>query len=222
MTLETCRQFYNASAGHPMTDPQDPRSFFAVERIYKQLKAEITSGLRVLDLGCGAGRYAYAMEEMGAIPVGIDCASIPLRYANSLRAVRNSRAGFVEGDVCRLPFAADSFDLVLLPGNNIVEYSYEDIDSLASQIALVLKKGGKFCLMANDIFLQQKGSFPENYCVSTGKIVHTNTIPDKGPYEMHVWFWTLAFVKHVIGRHLKLQKEEQVNEKGFWLVFCRN
>jgi SAM-dependent methyltransferase len=222
MTLEICKQFYNASEVPPTTDPQNPRSFFAVEPIYKQLQGEIRPGLRVLDLGCGAGRYAYAMEEMGAVPVGIDCASIPLRYANSLRAVRNSRAGFVEGDVCRLPFAAGSFDLVLLPGNNIVEYSYEDIDSLASQIALVLKKDGRFCLMANDGLLERKGAFPDNYCVSTGKIVHYNTIPDKGPYEMHVWFWTLAFVKHVISRHLKFLKEEQVNEKGFWLVFGRD
>jgi ubiquinone/menaquinone biosynthesis C-methylase UbiE len=222
MTLEICKQFYDASEVPPTTDPQDPRSFFAVERIFKQLKEEITSGLRVLDLGCGAGRYAYAMEEMGAIPVGIDCAPIPLRHAHNLRAVRNNRAAFVEGDVCRLPFVESSFDLVLLPGNNIVEYSYDDIDSLASQIARILKKGGKFCLMVNDGLSHQKGSIPDKYCVSTGKIVHNFTIPGKGSYEMHSWFWTLAFIKHVIGRHLKLLKEEQLNEKKFWLVFGRD
>jgi ubiquinone/menaquinone biosynthesis C-methylase UbiE len=38
-------------------------------------------GARVLDLGCGAGEFATALREAGAMPVGVDVATEPLRRA---------------------------------------------------------------------------------------------------------------------------------------------
>ena len=37
--------------------------------------------MRALDLGCNAGRFTFAMEDMGAIATGIDFAEIPLRFS---------------------------------------------------------------------------------------------------------------------------------------------
>ena len=96
--------FYNAAGVTPKNDPASPDSRFAVRRLQTVLAAEITPGARALDLGCNAGRFCFAMEEMGARPVGIDHAAVPLRHARSLARDRRSRCRFVEGDLHRLPF----------------------------------------------------------------------------------------------------------------------
>jgi len=75
--------FYNASAVTPQNDPVSSESAFAVDRIRNQLEQVIEPGMEVLDLCCGAGRFSFAMEEMGATVTGVDCATIPLDYANS-------------------------------------------------------------------------------------------------------------------------------------------
>jgi 2-polyprenyl-3-methyl-5-hydroxy-6-metoxy-1,4-benzoquinol methylase len=45
------------------------------------LLAHVRSGARVLDLGCGAGEFATALRDAGALPVGVDVAREALRRA---------------------------------------------------------------------------------------------------------------------------------------------
>ena len=113
------RKHYNAAGVHPTTDPDNPRSRFAVERYEDYLPKLIKPGMRALDLGCNAGRFTFAMEGMGAIATGIDCAEIPLRHAKEVAQKRKSRCRFNIGDMAALPYKANSFDLALLPQNNI-------------------------------------------------------------------------------------------------------
>lgn len=63
------------------------------------------AGLRVLDLGCGKGRFARRLQERGARVVGIDLSSAMLAEAAGLNRVR--------GSARRLPFRSASFDAVL-------------------------------------------------------------------------------------------------------------
>ena len=85
------QKHYNISGVHPTTDPDNPRSQFAVDRYQNHLPKLIKPGMRALDLGCNAGRYTFAMEEMGAIATGIDFAEIPLRHAKEVAQKRKSR-----------------------------------------------------------------------------------------------------------------------------------
>lgn len=57
---------------------------------------------RVLDLGCGKGRFADRLEEAGATVVGLDLSAVMLRESTLDRRVRASAR--------RLPFASASFD----------------------------------------------------------------------------------------------------------------
>ncbi|WP_165073684.1 class I SAM-dependent methyltransferase [Paludisphaera rhizosphaerae] len=62
-------------------------------------------GLRVLDLGCGKGRFARALQNHGAIVTGIDVSTAMLAEAQGIDRVRGSAR-------C-LPFSDASFDAVV-------------------------------------------------------------------------------------------------------------
>ncbi len=62
-------------------------------------------GMKILDLGCGKGRFAKALQAQGAIVAGIDLSAAMLAEAEGLAAVR--------GSVRSLPFLSGSFDAVI-------------------------------------------------------------------------------------------------------------
>lgn len=215
------KRFHNAVGITPRNDPDNQESYFAVDRIRTQLEREITVGSKVLDLGCGAGRYTFAVEKMGAVSTSIDYARIPLEYARQLAVERSSQATFIEADVHDLPFRDATFDLALLVGNNIVEYSYDDIDRLARQLRSVLTFGGKLCLGMRDGVVQWSGGdrTPDGYEISTGLIKSQHDIPNHGPLPYQTYFWTVGFAKHIVSRHLELLREEALEQGRYWLVF---
>jgi SAM-dependent methyltransferase len=68
------------------------------------------SGKRVLDVGCGAGRFAEVALGCGARLVALDYSSaVDACYANHSH---DPRLEVVQGDVYRLPFKPGSFDFV--------------------------------------------------------------------------------------------------------------
>jgi ubiquinone/menaquinone biosynthesis C-methylase UbiE len=68
---------------------------------------------RLLDLGAGTGRIGWPFVEAGDDYVGIDLSGGMLRVFADRRA-SGRRAILVQADGCELPFAAASFDAVLL------------------------------------------------------------------------------------------------------------
>jgi SAM-dependent methyltransferase len=71
------------------------------------------SGLRVLEVGCGAGAQLWYLAHEGHRPVGLDFAPAALDQARDRLAAEDVRVPLVRGDARRLPYAAGSFDLVL-------------------------------------------------------------------------------------------------------------
>lgn len=65
---------------------------------------------RVLDLGCGFGRWTnYVSETAGCAAVGVDYAVGGARLGARL-AGPSARSAFVAGEITALPFADDTFD----------------------------------------------------------------------------------------------------------------
>ena len=217
---DATQKHYNAEGVHPTTDPDDPRSQFAVDRYENHLSKLIKPGMRALDLGCNAGRFTFAMEDMGAIATGIDFAEIPLLHAKKVAHKRKSRCQFNIGNMAALPYKANSFDLALLPENNVY-LSYQTLENLSVQLKQILSDNGIFVVIMHDELVKGAGeeTLPERYDVQTGLMGGSRTIPDKGTYASPWYFWTVAFAKHIVEKHLPLEEGEQIEENRFMLVF---
>ena len=219
--FDATRKHYNAAGVHPTTDPDDPRSQFAVDRYKDHLPKLIKPGMRALDLGCNAGRYTFAMEDMGAIATGIDFAEIPLLHAKKVAQKRKSQCQFNIGDIAALPYKENSFDLALLPQNNVY-LSYQTLESLTVQLKRILSDNGVFVVIMHDELVKRAGeeTLPERYDVQTGLIGGIRAIPDKGVYANPSYFWTIAFARYIIEKHLPLEEVEPIEKNRFMLVFC--
>ena len=219
-TINAIRRMYNASGVHPTTDPDDPRSQFAVDRYKDHLPKLIKPGMRALDLGCNAGRFTFAMEDMGAIATGIDFSEIPILHAKKVAEKRKSRCQFNIGDMGSLPYKENSFDFALLPQNHIY-LSYQTLENLSFQLKRILSDNGIFVVIMRDELVKraEEDAFLDRYDIQTGLMGGNITIPHKGMYAYPSYFWTVAFVKYIIEKHLRLEKVEQIEENRLMLVF---
>ena len=209
-TFDAIQKHYNAAGVHPTTDPDNPRSQFAVERYEDYLPKLIKPSMRALDLGCNAGRFTFAMEEMGAIATGIDFAEIPLRHAKKVAQKRKSRCQFNIGDITALPYKENAFDLALLPQNNVY-LSYQALENLTVQLKRILSDNGLFVVIIHDGLVKNAGeeTLPERYDIQTGLVGGIRAIPDKGVYANPTYFWTIAFARYIIEKHFALEDIEQ-------------
>jgi 2-polyprenyl-6-hydroxyphenyl methylase/3-demethylubiquinone-9 3-methyltransferase len=93
-------------------------------------------GRRILDLGCGKGRFAAHLRKAGASVVGLDGSAAMLAAAPGLDRVR--------GSARRLPFAAGTFDGVV--AIEVLEHVGE-IGPVLAEIGRVLKPGGRLAIV---------------------------------------------------------------------------
>lgn len=101
------------------------------------------AGGRVLDVGCGPGRYLQALQEIGERPIGVDLSQALLLFAR--REV--PEAPLVRADMRLLPFRPGSFRLVLLMFTTFGYFaSDEEHRSVLQGIATLLDGDGLFFL----------------------------------------------------------------------------
>ncbi len=70
----------------------------------------LSSGARVLEIGCGEGRNLQALRLGGCSVVGMDYLSEPLRTA---KATETNQVPLVQGDLFAVPFRENVFDSIL-------------------------------------------------------------------------------------------------------------
>lgn len=104
---------------------------------------------RLLEGGCGTGRMSAAFAQSCAELVSIDFSWKSLTAcAAKLRLAGVRNVDLVQADLCRLPFAPEVFDGVASCG--VLEHipSDESRSAAVSQLAHVLKPGGRLVLSA--------------------------------------------------------------------------
>jgi SAM-dependent methyltransferase len=116
-------------------DNVDPNRTLLLDPIMLMLCGDV-SGLRVLDLGCGEGRFSRMLAERGARCMGLDLIGQMTRTARHRDASRNS---YVTADAARVPAADGSFDLVV---SFVTMVDFPDIRSVIAEIGRVLRPGG--------------------------------------------------------------------------------
>ena len=95
----------------------------------------------VLEVGCGWGAFAARIrDELGASVVAVDISPRMVELA------RTRGIDAQQGDVCALPFQDGSFDCVVA---NWMLYHASDIDLAVSELARVLRPGGRLVAATN-------------------------------------------------------------------------
>ena len=104
-------------------------------------------GDRVLDLGCGGGRHAFALYRRGAHVTALDLNPAELREVAGMfqamqaagEAPEGATGSAVRGTAYALPFLDDSFDRVVC--SEVLEHLPQDSRAM-TELTRVLKPGG--------------------------------------------------------------------------------
>lgn len=86
---------------------------YAHRRIYAQFLPHLVSGQRVLDAGCGEGVLSCLAAQRGVDVVGVDISAPNLDAARRLAAEGGTSTVFLQGDLEKMPFPDNSFDIVI-------------------------------------------------------------------------------------------------------------
>lgn len=97
--------------------------------------------LRVLDLGCGAGRHLVYFESHGLKACGVDFAQTGLGVAKKRLRGQGLDALLVRGDIKTLPFVDSCFDIVVST-RVIYHQRLEEIRNTILEIRRVLERRG--------------------------------------------------------------------------------
>lgn len=105
------------------------------KRMLKVIKKYLSKGI-VLDAGCGSGFFSKYFIDSGYKVISLDYSEVALKLTKSL----NQKIITVQGDVFRLPFSQNIFDLVFSDG--LLEH-YKNPLPILKEFKRVLKKNGK-------------------------------------------------------------------------------
>ena len=113
------------------------------DRATFQAKTGVTldtlKGLRVLDAGCGGGRYSKVCGEAGATVIGADHSAAVSKARQLCSHLPN--VAFVQADLKRLPLEPASFDFVFSIG---VMHHDADTRAVFDAVAKLVKPGGRY------------------------------------------------------------------------------
>jgi SAM-dependent methyltransferase len=106
-------------------------------------RINIEPGTRVLDVACGAGQTAIPMSRAGAKVTGVDIATNLIEQARARAQAEDLDARFDEGDAEMLPYADDSFDIVI----SLIGAMFAPRPELvAAELKRVCRPGGKIIM----------------------------------------------------------------------------
>jgi ubiquinone/menaquinone biosynthesis C-methylase UbiE len=126
----------------PYYDDSDPSTL--LDGPFMLSQCEPMRGLRVLDLGCGTGRYLRQLNLTGARVVACD-----LSQAMLFRARRGMSGDasimWIQGSAESLPFRSGSFDRIV---SGLIVDHVVNLDRLLAGVADVLTPGGRAVIAA--------------------------------------------------------------------------
>lgn len=113
------------------------------DRATFQAKTGVTlpelQGLKVLDAGCGGGRYSKVCGEAGATVIGADHSGAVSKAKKLCSHLAN--VSFLQADLKQLPLEPASFDFVFSIG---VMHHDADTRSVFDAVAKLVKPGGRY------------------------------------------------------------------------------
>lgn len=154
----------------------------------------ITKGIRILDIGCGAGRHSLELARRGFESVGIDISSGLIEVATNIADKENLKATFYVQDARGLEFS-NEFDAAIclcegafgLAGD---EQGHRDI---LKGIYDALKPGGMFILTAMSALTGIRNAKAESFDPYTLTAIFDEAITSPDGETKTVRLYTTAF-----------------------------
>lgn len=112
-----------------------------------QLSREYFRGKTVLDVGCGSGRWTYAMASLGARVVAVDVSDAAVQITREVTERMDIGAGevtVIQASLFHLPFLPEQFDCVVSWG---VLHHTHDTAAAFRAIASLVSSGGLLYVM---------------------------------------------------------------------------
>lgn len=184
----------NIPGGNDLTDPRRPKSIYIMESEEETLRLErktdvshvvrqakwagIKPGMRVADVGCGAGitsSVLFDLVQPGGSVAGVDMSEERIRRAQN----EYGREGlsFLMHDVT-VPFEMGEFDFVWV--RFLLEYFRKEMRAVIENIGRLVKPGGILCLVDLDMNSM-------NYWGSSERL-ESNILRNIGVIEEHANF----------------------------------
>ena len=135
----------SAGAWVEFVDGADPNRTYVLDPVMNAKTADV-AGLRVLDVGCGEGRFCRALSERGAAPVGIDPTPALLDVART----RHPEGEYVECGAEAMPFEDGAFEVVV---SYVSLCDIPDYRAAIAEQARVLKPGGRMVVALHNAFV---------------------------------------------------------------------
>ena len=135
-TLGALRTFYEDFWEDAPADPEP----YAWDARRALLLGEVRRGERVLDLGCGAGRFLRALREAGADPIGVEIAEAAVERARANVPGADIRLLDADGS---LPIGHGEVDVVWC--SEVLEH-IPDVAATLHEVRRVLKRDGRLLL----------------------------------------------------------------------------
>ncbi len=117
---------------------------YAFPALRRWLVAQVPQRQRILSIGCGRGEVEMMLEAEARLVVATDLLMEMVRGAK-----RRKVQHLVQTDSHALPFAAASFDVVILPET----LGYIDPEVTFREVRRVLKPGGRFLITTYPVHL---------------------------------------------------------------------
>jgi SAM-dependent methyltransferase len=130
----------------------------------------LDSGDRLLDMGCGGGRHAFAALRRGATVVAFDYSEGELKDVRGVIGAMGvadeipagTEWGTVNGDALHLPFVDDSFDVIV--ASEVLEHLWAT-EWAMSELVRVLRPGGRIAVTV-------PSELPERICWKLDRDYH--------------------------------------------------
>ncbi len=116
----------------------------SLDQYFDEHPLPVFPGARVLDAGCGTGTLTLALLRTLRVPVKLTALDLSLSSMATARKYvekdrrRDQKVQFTQGNILSLPFADESFDLILTSG--VLEYV--PLDDGFTELARVIARGG--------------------------------------------------------------------------------
>jgi len=162
-------------------------------------------GLKVLEVGCGTGRFSRQIAQQKAQLTVLDISG---NLANAVSAKLGCEAA--AGDACNLPFDDEAFDMVI--SSECIEHTADPLGAVA-EMSRVCRVGGIVCLTTPNklwypiLWLSEKLKVrkfagPENWVFpwQVKKIMQRDGMSDIVVSGCHLWPFQLKFTRRILRR----------------------